>query len=255
MLFDLRGRGRRTTVRVIYIGLAVLLGVGLVGFGVGGGFGGGGLLSAATNNGGGGSASFAAQVAKYRKLTAQQPQNPANWEHLIKVMLNEAGGEAYKNQEGVPTAKGRKLYGEVAEAWNRYTGLKPAHLSIPLAKEMVLIFGLEGLNRPTASVEVLEQIVAAEPKSPSYYGSLAEYAYLAGNDHLGDLAAEKAVSLEPLGQRTHVKTQLAQIKKEIHEKKAAASKTTTPGATATTPGGGTITVPAQTTTTSTTKGK
>ena len=62
MLFDLRGRGRRATVRVIYIGLAVLLGVGLVGFGIGGGFGGGGLLSAATNNEGGRSASFAKQV-------------------------------------------------------------------------------------------------------------------------------------------------------------------------------------------------
>ena len=47
MLFDLRGRGRRRTVRVIYIGLAVLIGLGLVGFGIGGGFGGGGILSAA----------------------------------------------------------------------------------------------------------------------------------------------------------------------------------------------------------------
>ena len=47
MLFDLRGRGRRNTVRVIYIGLAVLIGVGLVGFGVGGGFGGGGILNSA----------------------------------------------------------------------------------------------------------------------------------------------------------------------------------------------------------------
>ncbi len=42
MLFDLRGRGRRRTVRVIYTGLALLMGVGLVGFGIGGGFGGGG---------------------------------------------------------------------------------------------------------------------------------------------------------------------------------------------------------------------
>ena len=44
MLFDLRGKGRRRAVRVIYIGLALLMGVGLVGFGIGGGFGGGGLL-------------------------------------------------------------------------------------------------------------------------------------------------------------------------------------------------------------------
>ena len=36
MLFDLRGRGRRRAVRVIYMGLALLFGVGFVGFGVGG---------------------------------------------------------------------------------------------------------------------------------------------------------------------------------------------------------------------------
>ncbi len=53
MLFDLRGRGRRRTVRVIYVGLALLMGVGLVGFGVGGGFGGGGILNAASNSEGG----------------------------------------------------------------------------------------------------------------------------------------------------------------------------------------------------------
>ena len=37
MLFDLRGRHRRRAVKVIYIGLALLIGVGLVGFGIGGG--------------------------------------------------------------------------------------------------------------------------------------------------------------------------------------------------------------------------
>ena len=50
MLFDLRGRGRRRTVETLYIGLAVLIGVGLVGFGVGGGCGGGGILNASNNN-------------------------------------------------------------------------------------------------------------------------------------------------------------------------------------------------------------
>ena len=37
MLFDLRGRGRRRTVQVIYLSLAVLMGGGLVLFGIGGG--------------------------------------------------------------------------------------------------------------------------------------------------------------------------------------------------------------------------
>ncbi len=75
MLFDLRGRGRRRTVRVIYGGLALLIGAGLVFFGVGAGVGGGGLLNSLTGSEGAGSASFAAQIAKYKKLTGKQPNN------------------------------------------------------------------------------------------------------------------------------------------------------------------------------------
>ena len=35
MLFDLRGRGRRRTVQAIYLSLAILMGGGLVLFGIG----------------------------------------------------------------------------------------------------------------------------------------------------------------------------------------------------------------------------
>ena len=84
MLFDLRGRRhRRRLVKVIYIGLALLIGVGLVGFGVGGGLGGGGLFTAATNNEGSSGASYAERRSRsYEKLTAQQPKNVAAWEKL-----------------------------------------------------------------------------------------------------------------------------------------------------------------------------
>src|ERR1700716_2191814 len=101
MLFDLRGRGRRRTVRVIYMGLALLMGVGLVGFGIGGGFGGGGLLNAASNNEGAGSASFSSQIKKYKKLTTQQPTNISAWENLTRAQLHEAGGEAYVSNSQV----------------------------------------------------------------------------------------------------------------------------------------------------------
>src|SRR5690349_17041553 len=93
MLFDLRSRGRRGTVRVVYIGLAILIGLGLVGFGIGGGFGGGGILSAGTGSEGSSSASFANQIKKYRKQTQRQPQNVAAWEGLSKALLHEAGSE------------------------------------------------------------------------------------------------------------------------------------------------------------------
>jgi hypothetical protein len=110
MLFDLRGRGRRRTMRVIYIGLAALIGLGLVGFGIGGGFGGGGLLTAATNNEGAGSASFSSQIKRYQKLTANQPTNVSAWENLTRALLHEAGGEAYVTRSGEVTGKGKELF-------------------------------------------------------------------------------------------------------------------------------------------------
>jgi hypothetical protein len=55
MLFDLRSRGRRRTIQVVYGFLAVLIGGGLVFFGVGGGAGSTGLLSQLANQGTGSS--------------------------------------------------------------------------------------------------------------------------------------------------------------------------------------------------------
>src|SRR5919202_798507 len=55
MLFDLRGRGRRNTVKAVYITLAFLMGGGLVLFGIGGGGAiSGGLVDAITGSHGGG---------------------------------------------------------------------------------------------------------------------------------------------------------------------------------------------------------
>ena len=52
MLFDLRSRGRRRVVKTVYVFLALLIGVGLVGFGVGTGSNFGGLFSVGGGGGG-----------------------------------------------------------------------------------------------------------------------------------------------------------------------------------------------------------
>jgi hypothetical protein len=212
MLFDLRGRGRRRTVQVIYIGLAMLMGVGLIGFGIGGGFGGGGLLTAASNNEGGGSASFASQIKKYQKLVAKQPSDANAWEGLTNAQLHEAGGEAFVRESKL-TSKGKELFSQIAQSWNSYLALNPPKPNVTLAKEMVRVFGEEGLNNPAAAVQVLQIVVAAEPQSASLFGALAEYAYKAKNTRQGDLAAAKAVRLAPPAERARLKKALAELKK------------------------------------------
>jgi hypothetical protein len=215
MLFDLRGRHRRRLVKVIYIGLALLIGGGLVLFGVGtGGGGGGGLLNAASENEGSGGVSFANQIKKYEKTLRTQPNNVAAWEKLTLAQLHEAGGEAYVNAAtGAPTAKGKELFSRASRSWESYLALNPAKPSPELAKLMVRVYGAEGLNEPAAAVQVLQLVVAAEPKNASYYAALAEYAYKAKNARVGDLAAAKAVALAPSAQRASVKKQLEAVKK------------------------------------------
>jgi hypothetical protein len=214
MLFDLRSRGRRSAVKVIYIGLAVLFVLGFVGFGVGGGFGSSGIFSALNGEKESGGASFSSQISKYRKLTRQQPSNPAAWEGLTKAILHESGGEAYTDSRtGTPTSKGRELYAQAAQAWGGYLALNPPKPNVELAKLMLRVYGEEGLNQPAKAVEVLQIIVAAEPSSASYYAALAQYAYKAHNARVGDLASAKAVSLAPANQRTRLKTELAEVKK------------------------------------------
>lgn len=213
MLFDLRGRHRRRAVKVVYVGLALLIGVGLIGFGVGGGFGGGGLLNAATENNGSSSASFSSQIKKAEKQTAREPSNPAGYEALAKALLHEAGGEGFTTSTGVLTSKGRELFSRASRAWERYSALNPPKPSLELAKLMLRVYDAEGLNQPSSAVQVLQQIVAAEPNSASYYSQLAVYAYKAKNVRVGDLASEKAVSLAPSTQRARVKKELEAVKK------------------------------------------
>lgn len=226
MLFDLRGRHRRRAVRLIYTGLALLMGVGLVGFGIGGGFNGGGLLNAANSNEGSSSASFSSQIKKYEKLTTQQPSNVSAWEKLASAQLHEAGGEAYVTQAGAVTSKGKELFAQVARSWNSYIALNPPKPNPELAERMVTVFGKEGLNEPAAAVQVLQIVVAARPTSASLYASLAEYAYKAHNTREGDLASEKAISLAPAAERTRLKSELAALKKNPTGSTTSTAKTT-----------------------------
>src|SRR5947208_7856250 len=258
MLFDLRGRGRRRTVRVIYIGLALLIGLGLIGFGIGGGFGGGGLLTAASNNEGSGGATFAKEVKKYRNLTRQQPGNAVAWEGLTKALLHEAGTES---SSGQITGKSRELVRQGDQAWTSYLALNPPKPNVELAQLMVnYAYSEASLNEPAKAVQALQIVVAARPNSAALWAALAEYAYKAQNVRTGDLASTKALKLAPATQRPRLQTELAQVKQ--HPSGGETYTTTTNGKTIVGklgPGGtftGTEvkkTTPAPATTTSTTK--
>jgi hypothetical protein len=228
MLFDLRARGRRRTVQVVYLGLALLFLLGFVGFGVGVGGGGGGIFNALTEGGGSNSASFAGRVAAAEKRTQRHPREAAAWAALAEAQLHEAsepGDITVVGETEQPTAKGKAVLAKVAHSWNTYIALEP-HPSTELATKITGIFSEQSLNQPASEMRALQIAIKGNPASVRLYSLLAETAYKAGNLKVGDAAARKTVSLAPATERPRVKKLLAELRKNPFSRTPA---TLTPG--------------------------
>ena len=222
MLFDLRGRGRRRTVQGIYLSLAVLMGGGLVLFGIGGSVS-GGLLDALKNNpSSAGSDVFQKRLAAAEKLTVSQPANAQAWANVVKLRFQVAGtGASYDSATGAFTAKGKGELQRVDQAWNRYLALNPKKIDTTAATYMVQAYAPGALNQSDKLVRAYEVVIEGTAK-PTYdqYRNLAIYSYVAGQSRKGDLARGKALSLAPKDQRSLVKQQIdaqktAAIKQQI----------------------------------------
>src|SRR4051794_35268310 len=208
MLFDLQSGRRRSFVKVIYLGLAILLGGGLVLFGIGTGSGGGGLLDIFT----GGGSSTSAQVSSSEKTASREvrlhPQDPRAWADLARARYQTAGlGENYDQSTNAFTDKGRSKLSTATAAWQRYLTLEPQHPDPTLARLMATAYSETGLNDPAQAASAMEIVTEKQPTAASY-STLAQYAYLADQVRKGDLAAARAVQLAPDAQRRLVRSQL-----------------------------------------------
>jgi hypothetical protein len=226
MLFDLRGRGRRRTVQGIYLMLALLMGGGLVFFGIGGATS-GGLLDAFKSGGGGSSSKvYEKQVKTAQRQVDLRPQDPAAWANLTRVRYQAATGMGYDQTTGAFSAKGRQQLAAAGQSWDKYLALNPKKPDDSLASLMVQGYGPAGLDKPAKAVEAMEVLVGARPPSAALYGQLAQLAYMAGQSRKGDLASDKAVSLAPKDQRASLRDQLKGIKQQALSQAAQQAQTT-----------------------------
>jgi hypothetical protein len=227
MLFDLRGRGRRRTVQAIYLGLAILMGGGLVLFGVGTGTGGGGLLNGLSSNGGSGAAQayVSQQTKNAEKQTKLHPNDAQAWATLVQARYDDAG-QNFNSTTNSYTASGKLDLTAAATAWQRYQQLD-THPSPTLARLIAEAYA--GLGNYTQEAAAWQIVAAASPKVAIYWEYVAVAAYQAKNTDLGDLAAAKAVSLVPKAQRTTLKSELASARAQ-----SVTTSTTTPTVTPTT---------------------
>ncbi|MCW2990124.1 MAG: hypothetical protein JWM73_718 [Solirubrobacterales bacterium] len=231
MLFDLRGKGRRRTVRVIYAALAILMGGGLVLFGVGGS--GGGLFS----NSGNGSSQSVSDITKKRLEKAEaavkaKPQDAAAWAAVTRARFQSISTTEITTQ-GQYVAGGVAKAKSAEAAWDRYLSLNPPKPDLNLANLMRQV--LLGLG-DTAKAVAAQEIIIEQTKPPTYesYRQLAFLAYAAGQTRKAELSSQKAIELAPKDQRNTLKSQLDQAKAQAAQ--AAVQQTqTTPAATVTTP--------------------
>ena len=146
MLFDLRGSGRRRTVKIVYITLAFLMGGGLVLFGIGGGGGiSGGLVDAITERGGGGDDGadrFRKQEQAALKRTQGNAQDAAAWAALARARFQVAGaGSNFDPAKGTFTKPGTAKLTAAGDAWEKYLALEPKKPDDRVASLMVQAFG------------------------------------------------------------------------------------------------------------------
>jgi hypothetical protein len=218
MLFDLRGR-RRRAVQVTYLMLALLMGGGLVLFGVGGDVS-GGLLDAF--KGGGGSSGDSALQDRIDKQEERLQANPRN-ERLLQSLVRDYYSLATSQREEGSTGFPPDAKDELRKAgtyWQRYADVaeKP---SPAVAGYALQIFDVGGLNQPKEAQEAASILAEAANDTPSYL-RLVLYASRAGDKRTADLAGQKAVDLAPKAQRKLVEKQVELAKKAAQQQQPGA---------------------------------
>jgi hypothetical protein len=216
MLFDLRGRGRRRTVQGVYLGLALLMGGGLVLFGVGAGNGFGGILNAFTGNGSGNQQNsvVSQQERSAQKAVTANPSSAAAWASLVQAHWTAAQQNGTTNSTtgtAVYTAAGKKKLAATTQGWQQYLKLTKSpdpNLAVLAARA----YAAQGNYAGEASAWETE--AAGSPGQPKGYECLAASAYAAKQTRKGDLAMAKALSLVPKPQRALLKTQIQQAQKQ-----------------------------------------
>lgn len=222
MLFDLKGR-RRRVVQATYLMLAILMGGGLVFFGIGGDVS-GGLFDAISDRSGSNSGLVEDRIEDNEEKVEANPRDKAALQGLVRDWYQLAVEQADPTT-GQFTGEGMERLAEADEAWQAYLEVEQRRPEASLASLMVNVYRSNALNKPAEGAEAAEIVTAAQPRSAQAFLQLAEFAALAGQDRKADLAGKKAIDLAPKRQRSTVR----QLVQQVTQAAPPASTTPQPG--------------------------
>jgi hypothetical protein len=212
MLFDLQGK-RRRLVQGTYLILAILMGGGLVLFGIGSGDVSGGLFDAITgkdsNSSSAANSTITNRIKRDEKALKINPKNPTALSDLVRSHYQLATDDADANT-GAFGPEGKAELAKASAAWKRYIAAaeKP---NDSLAGLMLQAYGPGALNEPSDATGAAEIIANARPSAQAYL-TLTTYAAQAGQTRKAQLAGEKAIELAPKAQKKLVRQQVNTVK-------------------------------------------
>jgi hypothetical protein len=211
MLFDLRGR-RRRAVQATYLMLALLMGGGLVLFGIGGDVSGGLVDAFKSEDSGGDNSQLEERIERNETRLAASPANEA----LLAALVRDNFALASARLESGATEFPPEAKADLRKAsiyWVRYVDAvdKP---SDSLARLALQIYDPAGLDQPKQAQRAM-QIVAERQNDFQAYLALVQRAVTAGDTRTADLAGQKAVDLAPKDLRKQVEKQVEQLKKPV----------------------------------------
>lgn len=190
--------------------LAILMGGGLVLFGIGNSSVGGGLFDAFKGQSKSGSGLVADRIDKNEKKLDAAPKDKTVLKALVRDWYQQANLEADPNT-GQYTDTGKERLAKADEYWKRYLAVEKRKPDASLASLMIQVYGQGGLNKPADGATAAE-IVAVSQKSAQAYLQLTQFAALAGQTRKADLAGRKAIQLATKRERSTVKALVKQAK-------------------------------------------
>lgn len=215
MLFDLQGR-RKTAVKAIYLGLAILMGGGLVLFGIGSNVQGGfaDFFTGQTSNN-----SYSDAIKESAKRVAADPKNPKAYENLIADRYSYAG-TGYNEKSQKFDAKAMQQLKMMIDEWKKYKTLTKK-VDVNTANYVVNAY----VGRQDAKGAQRTQTLIAEldPNAANYL-ALMRFAIYAGDAHVIDASEIKARELATKDQVAEVDREIKRMLKLSQQQNAAIQK-------------------------------
>ena len=219
MLFDTSSPGRKRGVQIIFASLAILMGGGLVLFGIGSSSGDGGLTAVLDKNGVSNLSDQGQKDAESaEKALVKNPKDVAAAEKLARARLSIATNDAFDQGGQVRDEKAQALVTAADEAWTKYLALALAKPSRTVSASFASFYATPGVAKYDKAARALETNLVSRPPSAGLYAQLAIYWLFGGSTDKFTEARDRAVDLAESDVRKKAITkQLADYKKQYDD--------------------------------------